>query len=187
MILMQQIIMIETDADYSDIPLTEKQGPSKSELKRQMQARQKLGEKLVALNKQQLNIIPLDPTLIEAITDYQRFKSNEARRRQMQFIGKLMRDADADAIEQAYQSTQAGSEASKKIQHKLEWWRDRLIVEGDAAVNEAIVEFPQMDRQIIRQLIRESLKEQKENKPPAASRKLFKYLKQEMDNQCSAR
>jgi len=169
--------MIETDSDYPDLP----EGPSKSELKRQMQARQKLGEKLAGLNKQQLATIPLDTTLLEAITDYQRFRHNEARRRQMQFIGKLMRNVDADAIEHAYQLTQAGSEASKKIDHKLEYWRDRLIAEGDSAINEAIVEFPQLDRQLARQLIREAMKEQKENKPPAARRKLFKYLKQEME------
>ncbi len=171
--------MIETDSDYSDLP----EGPSKSELKREMLARQKLGEKLAKLGKTQLDTIPLDGTLMEAITDYQRFRHNEAKRRQMQFIGKLMRDADVDAIEHAYQLTQSGSEASKKVQHKLEFWRDRLIAEGDLAINEVLVEFPHLDRQLVRQLIRESLKEQKENKPPASSRKLFKYLKQEMENQ----
>jgi ribosome-associated protein len=169
--------MIETDSDDFDLP----EGPSKSELKRQMQDRQKLGEKLARLNKQQLATIPLDTTLLEAITDYQRFKHNEARRRQMQFVGKLMRDADIEAIEHAYELTQAGSEASKKVQHKLELWRDRLVKEGDAAINNALLEFPQLDRQIARQLIREAQKEQKENKAPAASRKLFKYLKEEMD------
>jgi ribosome-associated protein len=150
-----------------------------------MLSRQKLGEKLTQLNKQQLSTIPLDTTLVEAITDYQRFKHNEARRRQMQFIGKLMRNADVDAIEHAYQLTQAGSEASKKVQHKLEYWRDRLIDEGDVAANEAVIEFPQLDRQVVRQLIRETLKEKKENKPPAASRKLFQYLRRglELDKQ----
>lgn len=166
--------MIESDSDDSDTP----ELPSKSELKRQMLARQKMGEKLAKLGKQQLNNIPLDATLMEAITDYQRFRHNEARRRQMQFIGKLMRDSDVDAIEHAYQLTQSGSEAAKKIEHKLEWWRDQLISKGDNAINEAILEFPQLDRQLVRQLIRESTKEQKENKPPAASRKLFRYLKE---------
>lgn len=169
--------MIETDKDDFDLP----EGPSKSELKRQMQDRQKLGEKLAKLNKQQLATIPLDATLLEAIGDYQRFKHNEARRRQMQFIGKLMRDVDLEPVLHAYELTQAGSDASKKIQHKLELWRDRLVNEGDAAINEALLEFPQLDRQVARQLIREAQKEQKENKAPAASRKLFKYLKQEME------
>jgi len=171
--------MIKFDPDQSDIP----EAPSKSELKRQMLSRQKLGEKLTQLNKQQLSTIPLDTTLVEAITDYQRFRHNEAKRRQMQFIGKLMRNVDVEVIEHAYQLTQSGSEASKKIEHKLEYWRDRLIGEGDAAINEAMVEFPQLDRQAVRQLIREALKEKKENKPPAASRKLFKFLKQEIDGQ----
>lgn len=168
--------MIDTETDDYDLP----EGPSKSELKRQMQDRQKLGEKLAKLNKQQLASIPLDDTLREAITDYQRFKHNEARRRQLQFIGKLMRDADAEAITLAYELTQAGSEASKKVQHKLELWRDRLLNEGDAALHDALLEFPGLDRQIVRQLLREAQKELQQNKAPAASRKLFQYLKQQL-------
>ena len=168
--------MIATDADEFDLP----EGPSKSELKRQMQDWQKLGEKLTRLNKQQLASVPLDDTLREAIGDYQRFKHNEARRRQLQFIGKLMRDADIEAITLAYELTQAGSEASKKVQHKLEAWRDRLLNEGDAAINDALLEFPGLDRQIVRQLVREAHKELKQNKAPAASRKLFQYLKQQL-------
>lgn len=169
--------MIETDSDYPDLP----EGPSKSELKRQMQARQKLGEKLAGLNKQQLETIPLDSTLLEALADYQRFRHNEARRRQLQFIGKLMRNVDVELVEHAYQLTQAGSEASKKIEHKLEYWRDKILAQGDATIQDAINEFPGIDRQQLRQFIRDAKKERDENKAPTASRKLFKYLKQEMN------
>lgn len=163
--------------DIDSLDLNGAEPPSKSELKRQMQARQDLGKKIAELGSTQLARIPLDDTLKEAIADYQRFKHKEAKRRQMQFIGKLMRDADVDVLEHAYQLTQAGSEASKKIEHKLEYWRDRLIAEGDLAIPDAVLEFPELDRQQIRQLIRDAKKEQAENKPPAASRKLFKYLK----------
>jgi ribosome-associated protein len=168
--------MTTTEPDWNDSDAPEP--PSKSELKRQMHSRQKLGEKLTQLNPTQLATIPLDSTLREAMADYQRFKHKEARRRQLQFIGRLMRDVDIEAIEQAYELTQAGSEASKKIQHRLEQWRDRLIEEGDAAINDALVEFPQMDRQVVRQLVRDALKEKTNNKPPAAYRKLFQYIRQ---------
>lgn len=153
------------------------EGPSKSELKREMHARQQLGEALTKLSHAQLAKIPLSDSLRDAIKDYQRFPQREARRRQLQFIGRLMRDADCEGIEQAWQLTQAGSEASKKVQHRLEHWRDRLIMEGDDAVNLLVAEYPAIERQPLRQLIREVLKEQKENKPPAASRKLFQYIK----------
>jgi ribosome-associated protein len=168
--------MNTTEPDWNDTDAPEP--PSKSELKRQMHSRQKLGEKLTQLNPAQLATIPLDSTLREAMADYQRFKHKEARRRQLQFIGRLMRNVDVEAIEQAHELTQAGSEASKKIQHKLEQWRDRLIEEGDDAINEALVEFPQMDRQVVRQLVRDALKEKTNNKPPAAYRKLFQYIRQ---------
>ena len=176
------IKMTETEHEHSGL-----EPPSKSERKRQMQDRQKLGENLTKLNPQQLDTIPLDAALLDAIADYHRFKQHEARRRQMQFIGKLMRNVDVDVIEHAYQLTQAGSEASRKRQHELEWWRDRLIDEGDAALNDVVIAFPQLDRQVIRQLVRESLKEKKQNKPPAASRKLFQYLRQEMENQSAVK
>jgi ribosome-associated protein len=153
------------------------EGPSKSELKREMHARQQLGEQLTKLSHAQLAKIPLSDSLRDAIKDYQRFPQREARRRQLQFIGRLMRDADCEAIEQAWQLTQSGSEASKKVQHRLEHWRDRLIAEGDDAVNVLLAEYPAMDRQPLRQLIRDAIREKKENKPPAASRKLFQYIK----------
>lgn len=165
-------MMIEVilDNDFAD-------GPSKSERKREMQQRQELGEKLTRLNPKQLATIPLDDQLREAIADYLRFSQREARRRQLQFIGRLMRDADCVAIQQAWELTQAGSEASKKVQHKLEQWRDRLLLEGDEAINALLQESPGLDRQHLRQLLREAAKEKKENKAPTAARKIFQYLK----------
>lgn len=160
-----------------DIDSEAPEGPSKSELKREMQERQELGERLTRLSTAQLDTIPLDATLREAIADYQRFGHREAKRRQLQFIGKLMRVVDVDAIEHAWQLTQAGSEADKKRQHKLEYWRDRLINEGDEAITAAMEEFNTMERQHIRQLVRDAQKEKRENKAPAASRKIYQYLK----------
>jgi ribosome-associated protein len=154
--------------------------PSKSELKRQMHARQALGEKIAQLAPMQLAKLPLDDALRAAIADYHRFKHKEARRRQMQFIGKLMRTADVDAIELAFSLTQAGSEAAKKREHRIERWREQLLSEGDEAIGRLVEECPALDRQQLRQLVREAQRQQLENKPPAASRKLFKILREHL-------
>lgn len=163
--------MIERDDE--DI----RERPSKSELKREMHERQKLGEKIAQLPAVQLATLPLDTELKDAILDYQRFGHREARRRQMQFIGKLMRHADVVALEQAWQLTQSGSDAAKKREHRIERWRERLLAEGDAAINDLLQEIPALDRQQLRQWIREAKKQREDNKPPTASRKLFQYLK----------
>jgi ribosome-associated protein len=152
---------------------------SKTQLKREMQELQDLGKALTNLSNKQLEDFPLDNDLREALGEYQRFKHREARRRQLQFIGKLMREADREGIQKALDLTNAGSEAAKQHFHKLEQWRDRLVSEGDNALQAVMEELPGLDRQQIRQLIRQARKEQENNKPPAASRKIFKLLKEQ--------
>jgi len=154
---------------------------SKSEMKRDMLARQDLGKKLTELKKDQLHSFPIDDELRDALFDYQRFKHKEAKRRQLQFIGKLMRHEDMDALQEAWDLLQAGSEAQKKQLHRLEHWRDRIIEEGDKAFEELLGEFPEINRQELRQLTRQARKEAELNKPPAASRKIFQYLKAQLD------
>lgn len=155
---------------------------SKTRVKKEMQALQELGEQLVALSKPQLEKIALDDTLLDAILTAQRIKKREGKRRQLQYIGKLMRKADHETIERHLQLTQSGSEEARKQLHHLENWRDRLLAEGEAVMQELLDEFPDIDRQHIRQLMRQARKELDEGKPPAASRKIFRYLKQHHEN-----
>lgn len=151
---------------------------SKSEMKRDMLELQALGEAIVKLSEGQLAAIPLDdPTLAEAIYTARRIKHKEGLRRQMQYIGKLMRKTNTEAIRTAYQKLQDGRKEANRQFQELEQWRDQLIDKGQAAVEEVIERFGDADRQYIRQLIMQANKEKANNKPPAAARKLFRYLR----------
>lgn len=162
------------EKDFED----EDTGPSKSELKREMLALQKLGEKIVKLSNGDLATIPLDHKLADAVQIARRIKSHEGLRRQMQYIGKLMRTTDIELIEQAIQKLEDGRKQIAEQFHQLENWRDELIELGPNSIELVIEKFPHADRQHLRQLIMQANKEKKLNKPPAASRKLFRYLRE---------
>lgn len=151
---------------------------SKTEVKRQMHALQELGARLTKLNQEQLNKLELSDKLRSAIDEFHRIKANGAQKRHLQFIGKIMRTEDADEIEHAIGLFEAGHQAHTQVFHKLELWRDRLINEGNSALQEYVSENPTADVQHLRQLIRNAQKELKLEKPPASARKLFKYLRE---------
>ncbi len=151
---------------------------SKSEIKRQMTALQKLGEKLLALSPKQLALVPMSEKLEEAIETAKRINHHEGKRRQMQYIGKLMRSEDGEAIGAVIQQIEDGQKALARAFQQLETWRDRMITEGEDAIGEFANTYPDVDRQHLRQLIRNAQKESSQNKPPANARKLFKYLRE---------
>ena len=163
--------------DYGHFDDSETTAPSKTQLKREMTALQKLGEQLVKLTVGELATIPLNNELADAIQTARKIKSREGLRRQMQFIGKLMRKHDTEAIEQAFRQLQDGRKEQARAFHQLEQWRDTLINNGLSAIEDIVERFPNADRQHLRQLILQANKEKKLNKPPAASRKLFKYIR----------
>jgi len=156
----------------------EEEPKSKTAIKKEMEALQKIGEEIAALSDNELKGIPLEATLKEAISLARRLPHREGRRRQMQFVGKLMRSADHEAIEVALDKLRNNSRAHTKLLHDIENWRDRLIAEGDAAMSEFTKIYHHTDRQHLRQLIRSAQKQQSQQKPPAAARKLFKYIKE---------
>ncbi len=141
-----------------------------------MEALQKLGEELVALKPAVLAKFPLDEDLREAIADAQRFEK-EARRRQLQRIGKLMRAVDPEPIQAALDLLNNKHSQQSIELHKLEKMRDRVVAEGDKAINDVMALHPKADRQKLRQLARQAKKEQEGNKPPKAYREIFQYLK----------
>ncbi|WP_087016691.1 ribosome biogenesis factor YjgA [Thaumasiovibrio subtropicus] len=150
---------------------------SKTEMKRDMEALQALGEELVELKPNALAKVPLDEDLLDAIHDAQRFK-NEARRRQLQYIGKLMRSIDPEPIQAALDKLRnKHAQVTAKL-HKLENTRDELIEKGDAGIEAIVQEHPQADRQRLRQLVRQAKKEKAANKPAKAYREIFQYLKE---------
>lgn len=149
---------------------------SKSEIKRDAEHLKKLGENLMALNPANLAKMPLDDNLREAIELAQRLRL-EARRRQIQYIGKLLRNLDPAPIQEALDKVENRHNQQLALLQKLELTRDQLLEQGDAALNSLLAEYPQLDRQHLRNLIRSAQKEKQANKPPKNYREIFQYLK----------
>jgi len=162
--------MDETEHDDS-LPI------SKSRRKREAEALQALGEELTKLAPEQLTALPLPEKLREAVLEMRRIHQNSARKRQRQYIGRLMRELDPEPIRETVARLHNQHTEENVHFHRLEKWRDRLISEGDGAVEALLQEQPGADRQQLRQLIRNSQREQAANKPPRSARALFRYLR----------
>ncbi|QFU02300.1 hypothetical protein FIU83_11670 [Halomonas sp. THAF5a] len=151
--------------------------PSKSQLKREMQALQQLGEQIIAMSDAQRARFPLSDDLLAAVEETGRIKAREARRRHMQYVGKLMRGEDLDGIQAVFDEIENEKLRRDHAFHRLEKWRDRLIDEGDDAVEAFVAEFPDVERQALRQLIRNARRERDQGKPPTNARRLFKLIR----------
>lgn len=151
--------------------------PSKSQRKRDMHALQAVGEKLAHLNSQQLAEMPISEKFREAITEFKRISSHEAKRRQLQYLGRLMRDEDVEEIKVRLASLENVSVQAAKELHDLENWRERLLTQSKEALTEFINQFPNCDIQQLRHLIRDASKEKETGKPAGAGRALFRYLR----------
>jgi len=150
---------------------------SKTKRKQEMHALQALGAALVALPESQLGDLSLESRLYEAVLAAKRIRSHEAKRRQIQYIGRLMREVDAEPIRERL-ATIEGHSAQATAQHRrLEAWRERLLAD-DEALTEFAAAFPGADLQALRALLRNAKKEAKEGKPPRAYREVFRFLKE---------
>lgn len=152
-------------------------GPSKSELKRASKALQDLGAELVELGKERLAKVPIDEDLRDAVKDYQRFTAHEARRRQLQYIGKLMRNVDPEPIRAALDAFKGVSAVETAKMHRLENLRTQLL-EDEKVLHTIAETYPGADLQQLRVLRRNALKEKEQNKPPRAYRELFRVLRE---------
>ncbi len=153
---------------------------SKSQLKREAHALKDLGDELSNLKSDQLAAIPMEENLRAAIEETRRLKARGVRsglRRQLQYLGKLMRRAEVEPIQEALARIQGTHAEEKAVLHRSERWRDRLIEEGDAALGELLDEYPHADRQHLRQLIRNAQREAKAGKPPKSAREIFKAVR----------
>ncbi|HKO68511.1 MAG TPA: ribosome biogenesis factor YjgA [Burkholderiaceae bacterium] len=149
--------------------------PSKTELKREMHALQTLGEQLVELSNDQLARLDLPEELREAVEFAHRVKGHEARRRHMQYLGKLMRRADADAIRMGVKRVTGESRAAVSLMHQAETWRDRLL-DDDNALTAFIAEHPDAETQWFRSAIRSARRERTMQQPPKHARELYRRL-----------
>jgi ribosome-associated protein len=151
---------------------------SRTRLKKEAEALQKTGEKLVPLSDEQLSRMGVPPALMEAVRAARSMKSHGARRRQMQYIGTLMRRMDITAIEQGLLEIEQGAYREASAFHRIEGWRDRLVAGDDALMDEILARFADADRQRLANLVRSARKEKGRNAPPRSARHLFRYLKQ---------
>ena len=149
---------------------------SKTKKKQQSHALQKLGAELVELSKDRLASMDLSETLREAIREAQRITAHEGRRRQMQYIGRLMRDTDPAPIQARLDAWNGQSKAEVARQHGMEKLRDKLIAD-DAALTEFAARHPGVDIQALRNLIRNARREAAESRPPKSYREIFKVIR----------
>jgi ribosome-associated protein len=149
---------------------------SRTKKKQQVEELQKLGAALVDLPAQQLAALALPDALLKAVLEAQRITSHEARRRQIQYIGKVMRKVDPAPVRAALAAVDGNSAAARAQQKRLEGWRERLIGD-DAALTAFAGEHPGADLQALRTLIRNARREIAESKPPRAQRELFRVLR----------
>ena len=150
--------------------------PSKTKIKKQMHELQDLGEELTKLPKEKLRELNLPETLLDAITDYKKMTKFGAQSRQMQYIGRLMRNVDPMPITEKMSVWNGTSRQHVAWLHRVEHWRDRLL-EDDSALTELLAAHPLADIQHLRTLIRNAKKEKELLKPPRNYREMFQVLR----------
>ena len=150
---------------------------SKSQVKREMEALQTLGRKLIELKPAQLKKVPISEDLAAAIRESYNIRQREATRRHLQFIGKLMRSEDAEKIQYALDQFDSSSQRYAQEFHQVESWRERLITEDNKCLSEFISEYSQTDVQHLRALVRNAKKDLQNAKNTGSAKKLFQYIK----------
>ena len=154
--------------------------PSKTRMKQASHELQDLGEAVVALPDDRLDGLAISETLLDAIRQYKKTRTHEGKRRQMQYIGKLMRRNEVDSIRQAVTDMQLGRAKDSLALHQAERWRTELLADDDA-VTRWTVEHPDTDVQQLRSLIRAARKDAAlvpEKRSGRAFRELFQFIKQ---------
>ena len=165
--------------------------PSKTQLKADADEKQALGEALLTLRADLMARLNLPEKLLQALADAKKITNFEGRRRQMQFIGKLMRPLDAEPIREAINEQQSGSAELTLQLHLAEQWRDKLIASDDA-LGSWLTEHPDTDSQQLRALIRQARKDAKPEKPGEAPRhgksyrEIFQLVKQALTGEPDA-
>jgi ribosome-associated protein len=154
---------------------TAQQRPSKSQRKREMTALQALGESLLELPPALLARLELPERLREALAEMRRIGSHEGRRRQAQYIGRLMRDVDPAPLQAAIELARGDSRRAVALMHRCEQLRERLLAD-DAALAAVVAQLPGADVQRLRTMIRAARREQRDGRPPKHARQLYRWL-----------
>lgn len=149
---------------------------SRTQKKKQAEALQDFGRQLCQLAPNQLATIPCPEHLLKAIQEHNKIKSHGGLRRQMQYIGKLLRSVDIEPLELAYLAICEQKSAADADFHCIERWRDRLLAEGKPAITDFIRDYPQTNSQQLRQQVKKAQLEPVDKK--AAKRQLFQTIKE---------
>ena len=157
---------------------TEEQRLSKSARKREAAALQELGVKLAALPDQEIKALDLPENLFVALRDLRRLPSHGAQVRQRQYIGKLMRNIDPEPVLKKLAERKQRHDVEIRQFQQIERWRDKLLSEPTAALDELIGEYPQADRAALLKLLEKAEKERLEQRSPVGARELFAFLRQ---------
>lgn len=166
---------------HDDIEEFDDSGVSKTEQKKAMERLQALGERLAGLRIERLRKMPITETLLSALQELKQLKAHEAVRRHKQYIGKLMRNENEEAILNALNPL-----SNPVLNRQMDLLVERLLSQGDPAINEAVRQYPAAERHTLRQHVRAALKEQQnppvqtneEENPLPARHKLLIYLRQ---------
>jgi ribosome-associated protein len=154
-------------------------GLSKTRRKRQMHELQALGVELSRLPPGRLAALDLPEALVEAIETLRRLRAHEAIRRQMQYIGRLMRQVDAEPIRARLAAWRNEAAWETALHHQVEAWRDALLAD-EAALSRLAASHPGIDVQALHTLIRNARREAREGKPPRSARALFRTLREQL-------
>ena len=160
---------------------------SKTQMKQEMHRLQAIGERLLTLRADQLATVPTSEALQAAIDESRRITQNEARRRHLQYIGKLMRDEDIDGIQLALDRLDPSSEVFLREQNQAEQWRSRLLKDSGAEAA-WFEQFPDTERQAFRALVRAARKEQPDEadapvRSGKQSKRLLKWIREALAEQ----
>ena len=166
----------ELDPDYDDSGFFGR--PSKSAKKREVEALQVLGAKLVELSADQIKKIDMPEELRAALKEAHRLAPRtEGMRRQLQFIGRIMRKVDPAPLQAALDKIAGLSAAENARMHQRERLRDRFIAD-EKVIDEIVAKFPNADIQYLRQQRRNAIREHELKKPPKAYREIFRILRE---------
>ena len=166
--------MTTDSVDHHCDAIDEPQEISKSQLKREMVELQKLGAQLVEMTDKQLAKLDIPGELRQAIGECQRLNQREAKRRYLQYIGKMMRKLDLQPLRDSMQQVENNAQLHLQLLQQLERLRDRIAGGDNAAIDEALSHWPHADRQQLRNLQRQIGKQPSGNH----GKKLMAYLRQ---------
>jgi len=149
---------------------------SKTELKKDSKKIQQFGRKISELTINNIEEFKFPLNIYEAVIGLKNLKSNSAKKRQVQYLGKLLREFDLTHAFLVMKQLEVSSQKEIQRNHIVEGWRDKLLSNNDS-ITEFVDEYPKIDRQSLRQTISNAQKEKKDNKNPKYSRQLFKLIK----------